>query len=117
MKKIQVNLPHNKIVSFDLEKYLDIDPSNLLSEILEQPSKHAWWLTLLRLMSVKKRNCCKLSQEYDKVCKQYEILKNVCNLLGYRKDTILSALDQKSNRDSIIFNYTAYIRENLAKAE
>lgn len=98
---IRLGISDGKAIDFPVYEELIIDTTDLKSEIISQPSKHAMCSTISRLLLEHQHRTGNVSD-------LLEFMSEVEIAMEYRKDTLLRLTKEPENK-GILANYNSYI--------
>lgn len=122
---IVVSLPTGKLFKADLSKELVIDTSNIVSEILGQPAKYAWWSALSDLsrykvedlntrlgdIAINDERYLAEVEKYNKMQQQCELLTQAKEAFNHRKATLINLLTNPKEEHKELQKYHRKLEE------
>ncbi|AYP68637.1 hypothetical protein EalM132_00125 [Exiguobacterium phage vB_EalM-132] len=118
---VKVNLGSGRVIDVDVFEQLHIDTSDILEELLNQPSKYALWATVHEVNAIKLENVRKEltnvgSSRYHEVFKQFtnvqvqqHLLTTIKKAFQYRTQVLLVLLNNPEDKN-VLALYKKHIR-------
>ena len=94
---VRINL-EGRVIELNLQEELTIDTTNILNEILEQPSKYALWATLFDLACAKMISMDIGDKRWSHTCDQFKMIGHMVRAFNHRKTALLKLWENPANK-------------------